>query len=340
MVRARNHRRVGALFALLSLTIVGAAFALLFLANQEGIGQRRIHLECAFANANGVRVGTRVRVLGIPVGQVADVIPPNKPGDPVMIKFWLKAQSRDLVRADASARIVKDGLVGERFLELDPGSPDFPSVLHGARIATRDSPDWEVLLARLDSIVRDVQSGKGTLGKLLKDDSMHDSIGRLIEKTDKVVGAIDENYSSVKQNSFIGRWMKDRYQLLVRPDFQIHRKIFAESELFESGKAVLSAHGVDSLDGIVNWIREFDSKSCELLVAGFATDEGDGRLAELTTQKQAQAVLEYLTNIQKVHKTGWFSRRTTSAYGFGNLPNPDGATERPARRIEILIFEK
>lgn len=320
--------------------ILGAGFALFALAGQEGIGQSKLHLSCAMPTANGLKPGTRVRVLGMPVGQVADVVPPEKPGQPVIVHFWLASRSAQLVRADATGRVVKDGLVGERFLDVDPGSPDFPPALDGARIASKDAPDWDGLVTRIDGIVRDVQAGKGTVGKLLRDEAMHDSIGKLIEKTDKVVGAIDENYSSVKQSSFVGRWMKDRYELLVRPDCKTHRKVLGETELFEPGKAVLVAHGVEALDNVAAWIREYDAENCELLIAGFAGDEPNGRLAELTTQKQAQAVLEYLKTHQKIHKTGWFSRRTTSAYGFGNLPSPDGATERPARRVEITIFEK
>ena len=335
----RWHFALLGLFVLVTATLAGTG--LFFVGVNEGWAGEALQLESAMPAVPGLRVGTRVRVLGIPVGQVTAIEPPAQPGQPVVVRFWITDDQRKLVRADATTRLVRDGLVGERVLEIQPGSAGAPPVADGARLDSLVTPHWEDLLGKVNSIVENIQAGQGTVGRLVTNDDAYRSVQELTERAQQVLSTVEENYSSVKQNWILKRWMKDRYQLLVRPDARLQKRVFDEADLFGHGRAVLTSQGRQKLDGIARWIHAFDPVDSEVVVAGFAADEEDGRLAELVSRKQAEAVVSYLTDSGGAHKTGWFTRRSITAHGFGNLPPPEGEKpDVPPRRIEVLLFLK
>jgi phospholipid/cholesterol/gamma-HCH transport system substrate-binding protein len=332
------------LTGILGLTLVlliagaGAAAGLIQLAANQGWFESKARFEFAVRSAEGARPGTRVRILGVPSGRITSVQAPTTVGEPVVIEFELEGSRADLLRRDATARIIKDGLVGERVVEIDPGSPTAARAPESHRLTAAESPSLEETLARLDEMLADAQAGKGTLGRLLTDESLFVEANRALREAGDVAGSVRESYAGLKDHWAVGGLMKDRYELLIRPQLTTYRRSFAESELFEPGRAVLTDSGLTRVDELVDWVRGFDSSNGELLVAGFLLDEKDGRLADVTSRKQAQAVLDRLVKTHAIHRTGVFRRRKNSAHGFGNVASPDSAAPGQPRRIEVLVF--
>ena len=62
--------------------------------------------------------------------------PPSEPGRPVELVLRIDERLRPLVRTDAVARIVSEGLVGAKVVELTPGRPDAPPVAELDRIVS------------------------------------------------------------------------------------------------------------------------------------------------------------------------------------------------------------
>ena len=95
----------------LGLFVVGmlaaAATGLVLLGAQEGWAGESIALESSLSTVHGLRVGTRVRVLGIPVGQVTGIVPPTRPGEPVVVRFFVDSKQQSLIRANATTRVVR-----------------------------------------------------------------------------------------------------------------------------------------------------------------------------------------------------------------------------------------
>lgn len=330
-------------FVLTTLLLMGIGLAMV--GSADGWNTPVVPLTASMNSAQGLRSGTRVRILGIVSGQVTAVEAPAKPGEPVIVRFWIRGDRASLVRANASARLFKDGLVGERVLEIDPGTAAEPPISPNTQITATEPPDWDALLAKVHKVVDQVEQGEGTLGQLVRDRKVYESVQNLVGHADQILASMDESYQSVRQNWTVGRWMQDHYQMLVRPEAHTRRFAFPETELFEPGKAVLTAAGKKRLDEAAVLIRKTDAENAEVLVAGFASDEPDSRLAELTSRKQAEAVLRYLVEQHSVQKTGWFAWRKTSSFGFGNAKPPNGMVDTSdstaslaPRRVEILLF--
>ena len=102
------------------------SFGLYQVAGRQWRVQPTFHVRARFETISGIEVGHRVRIQGIDSGVVEKVIPPREPGGPVELVLRLDERLRGLVRTDAVARIVSEGLVGAKLIELTPGKPDAP----------------------------------------------------------------------------------------------------------------------------------------------------------------------------------------------------------------------
>ncbi len=86
--------------------------------------------------------------------------------------------------------------------------------------------------------------------------------------------------------------------------------MLAESDLFEPGRAVLTATGRQRLDTIAAGFKRLKCPpSASFVIAAF-TDRGPGGdedLGRILTQEQAEAVKTYLTARHKIQSNGWFT---------------------------------
>ena len=99
------------------------------------------HVVVGFSQIRGVEVGTRVRVQGIEAGEVETVEPPAEPGGEVLLRLRLGGRLRHLVRADASAQIISEGMIGGKVIEIHPGTASAPPIEDNAQLASRSSSD-------------------------------------------------------------------------------------------------------------------------------------------------------------------------------------------------------
>ena len=106
---------------------------------------RGYELSANFSQAEGISKGTDVKISGISVGSVIDqTLDPNDYTALVTIRLNSNIQ----LPIDSTAAIVSEGLLGGRFISIDPGGdPDF--LQPGEKIIyTQASPNLEQLLGK------------------------------------------------------------------------------------------------------------------------------------------------------------------------------------------------
>jgi len=113
-----------------------------------------------FPSVSGLVINANVEVAGVPVGRV------EKIGlEQGMAKVWMKIGQAQL-HVDAEAAVKTHGVLGDKYVEVKPGSPDAPLLPPGAEITkVRSAPDMDELLASLESAAR----GMADLGKSLQE---------------------------------------------------------------------------------------------------------------------------------------------------------------------------
>lgn len=99
----------------------------------------------AFTNANGVIVGSDIRIGGVKVGTVSKL-----ELDPVSYQAVLTMTISDSVQLpdDSSATIRSESLMGGKFLALDPGGSEAMLKSGGVIKHTQSTPDLEQLLGQ------------------------------------------------------------------------------------------------------------------------------------------------------------------------------------------------
>jgi phospholipid/cholesterol/gamma-HCH transport system substrate-binding protein len=352
-------------FALAVLALGG--FGLYQVASRRWQVQPTFRIRAEFETIGGLEVGHRVRLQGIDAGLVDRVIPPGEPGRPVELVLRIDERLRSLIRTDTVARIVTEGLVGSKAVELTPGRPDAPPIADLARIGSERPVDMTDLvkkatasLARLDAvtqaaeqglgefnaITRSIRRGDGSLGKLVRDDAIYQRMLDLSHRGERTLNALEENLEALKQtwplsSYFEHRAYLDRERVLFQPGAERKSRALHADDLFEPGRSVLTMAGRARLDEIGRWCKQDIRPTSQVVIAAFTDGNHDHDLAEILTQEQADAVRKYLVEKHGIQSAGWFRSRKVAAVGFGtHTPRALDFSPRDTRtrRVEIILF--
>jgi hypothetical protein len=355
---SRSQAIVLGLVVVLALGVTGAGLAQI--ATKQGLWADSCEVTVGFPDANDVAPGTPVRVRGVDAGQVAAVEYPDHdgPGSAVTVRLRLDAKFRDRLYADATAQIHSTGLLGGKVIAVNPGTPKAGPLPNGELRAV-ETPDLAKTAAQIGAtademklLVKDIRSGDGTLGKLIKDDELYDDLKGLSKDTrtavtraekavTKVEGQVEnverfvqdgrDTLRSVRQGTdavqkmpIIRGYVEDYAAILVRPTWRREVRPFQAAHLFEPGTAILHDVGRQHLANISAWLKDVQNDKAELVVAA-QCDPNDksqtsASAAELT-RKQSEVVIEFLKS-QQAHKIGWWTRRPMTPVGLGLGPSP------------------
>ena len=177
--------RIGA-FILLGL---GVFLAIIYLLGaQARYFERKYELIAEFTEVGGLIEGATVRLAGVQIGRVTSVQLPPQPGGKVRVTLTIARRFADRIRRNSEARIVTQGLLGDKLVEISVGSPDAPPLKSGDVLATRESFELAQMFAagadtlaqvnqlaaslrktaeRVDRVAAEVETGKGWLHVLI-----------------------------------------------------------------------------------------------------------------------------------------------------------------------------
>lgn len=331
------------LVAAVGLCLGGAGIYAVGSRNWPGSGA--FHVKVGFDGIRGVEVGTRVRIQGIDAGEVVAIEPPTTAGEPVLLRLRLKGDLRRLVLAGSTVQIVSEGLIGGKALEIrsdniKPDTPDASPVADGAILRAQPAAELADVLGEVNSTLRALRAGEGTLGKLATDRKAYEALVTLLEQSKETMAAFQQDAEAMKRLPLVGRYVEDPVALLVRPRAERNRQVFAEEELFEPGRAALTARGTERLDALGPWLEGLKHKGSEIVVVAYADSKtANAQTARTLTREQSEAVVEYLKRKHAAHKLGLFTTRKVLPLGQGTSAPPVAESEPlPPARVEVLVF--
>jgi phospholipid/cholesterol/gamma-HCH transport system substrate-binding protein len=179
---------------------------------EEGMGLfvRHATYRVRVENTLGLKIGGPVRMNGVDVGNIRKITI-SQAAPMVDITFTIQRQLAPYLREDASVTIGALGLLGDKFLELHPGSAAKPPLPIGGALASRSggtdlgniTTTAGETLERMNEALREIQKvlvrlneGQGTAGKVLSDSSLYDRstqvLGKLETAADKGVGLLSK----------------------------------------------------------------------------------------------------------------------------------------------------
>jgi phospholipid/cholesterol/gamma-HCH transport system substrate-binding protein len=277
------------------------------------------------------------------------IAPPaaDEPDGLVHLRLRIKGEYRHLVRADSTVKIVSEGMLGGKVLEIHrarplPGRPSPPQgpAQEDALLTSEPSTELTDVLGEVGQTLKGIQGGQGTLGKLARDEQAYDALVGLLRQSSVTMQSIQQDAEVLKRLPLVGSYVEDPVALLLRPGCERNRQWFAEEDLFEPGRAVLTAQGRQRLDDLAPWLEGLKHKGSDVVVVSYANpNKANARTARELTLQQSEAVCAYLKQHHSIQKMGWFTSRKMTALGQGVQPPP--APERdslPPARVEVLVF--
>jgi phospholipid/cholesterol/gamma-HCH transport system substrate-binding protein len=267
----------------------------------------------------------------------------------------LESRFRKLIAADAHAEILGEGLIGGKVVEIHPGSSAAPPIEAGAIIPGSPDPIMEELrtlavrsgdllnrvealtgqttetMAEGRTLMNELRQGQGAIGKELVTS---------LKQFQQTAEAIGRSFDAIKDMPLVGRYVDRANKALIRPNQERYGYVFNVDDLFPENRAILTATGRNHLTAFANAeLPRYKVSGSEIVVAAY-NQSADGRLGDILTQQQADAVRGFLVDELKVHKLGWFSRREVIALGLGNRAPPGGPVSKvqPPQRVEVIVF--
>jgi phospholipid/cholesterol/gamma-HCH transport system substrate-binding protein len=196
-------------------------------------------------------------------------------------------------------------------------------------------------LGQLNGALKDVRDGEGTIGKLAKSNEIYTEAMKSLNDVRNMVASVKANSDAIKAMPVVRSYVVDAHKELIRPDAKRHRRWYRSSDLFEPDRAVLSEGGKKILDRAAQWLNDGKSTRDDVVIAAFADPSANPEGALTLTQKQSEAILDYLRSNHRIHRVGWWywSNRNVRALGVGTTPPamPDSA-HLPAARVDLLVF--
>ena len=147
-------------------------------------------LKVQFPNVAGLMSGSPVRVAGVEVGSVTDVVlVPNG----AEVSFNVSDDMRPLITDRSTAKIGSISLLGEGAVDIEsaPGGtpiPDWGYVRTGkaAPSIAELTSQAGTGIADVTALLTDLRAGKGTIGKLLTDEAVYSEFNSLLSAADRV----------------------------------------------------------------------------------------------------------------------------------------------------------
>jgi len=214
----KTKTRVG---VILFAAMVLLAGAILFIGGTKGFFVRRTSYFARFPNSQGMVGGNQVRLAGVIVGAVRDIEVPRAPGQDLTIHFDIERKYQHLVKTDSRAEIKTIGLLGDKFLEVTPGSADKPDLEPDHEIMAFRGAELEKILAGSGDLVDNVvaiskslknilgrtEKGEGLLGEITSESENGQALSRSLRQTlDSVSGVMKD----VRQGKgLVGRLLND-----------------------------------------------------------------------------------------------------------------------------------
>ncbi len=171
--------RVG-IFFLIALGIIAYVwFKVLDLGSPNGF-----LLKAKFRSVEGISPGSQVQIAGIKVGSVKDITFEPDTGRAV-VSLSLNESYRDLIPEGSRLMVKTRGLLGDRFLVIEPGKPNARKLKQGEEIKLVNEPtDTQKVLESLAVVSQDLQVITAETRRQIVDEKGAQKVDRILNNTD------------------------------------------------------------------------------------------------------------------------------------------------------------
>ncbi|MDP2113089.1 MAG: MlaD family protein, partial [Bacteroidota bacterium] len=200
----------------LGLFVVGGlalfVLAIFIIGKQKNLFNPVFKLTTTFYNVSGLQVGNNIRFSGINVGTVDNISIIND--STVRVDMLVRQEIKQFIKSDCVVAIGSEGLIGDRLLIITQGSPGAPLASKGQQLVSVEPVETDAIIASLQVtaghvevitkelalVMLKVNSGSGTLGRLIHDSIIAQNINNTVANFQSSSKQLDNMMVSTKKD--------------------------------------------------------------------------------------------------------------------------------------------
>lgn len=206
-----DELRVGLLVLAAAATLVLAIYKL---GEASNLFTKRYTLYVFLPNARGISRGASVTIDGVVAGTVNDVrfLPVgNDTTRNLRLSLSIDRRLQPQVRADSRASLRSLGLLGDKILDINSGTPRYNMLQPGDTIPVVPTIDVDDVIAQASTVVQDlvqltsdmksitggIVRGDGTMGQLVTNRSLYDQLMGTLARVNTMLGRFENPHGTV-----------------------------------------------------------------------------------------------------------------------------------------------
>jgi phospholipid/cholesterol/gamma-HCH transport system substrate-binding protein len=222
--------RVG-LTAIFALGMLGVL--IFYMTSNKSLFRDEVKLVTYFESSGGIAPGQSVRLNGLLAGKVEKVELSGLPEREKTVRIIMRV-ARDLLKdipSDSTAQVGSENLLSGRFLAITRGKSG-EAIRENGEIRSFRSPDIDemkaegvkllasanTILTEIEKIVRQVELGKGTIGKLLVDEELYGKFLGITNEVAKLSQQINSGKGAIGKLLYDEALYSDVRKTLARAD--------------------------------------------------------------------------------------------------------------------------
>ena len=193
-----SQLKVGVIVLISTIVLVTLLF-LMTSSSGLGIFSHKLTINTYFENAAGLKTGAAVNLQGVTIGTVKSVTVSNSPDHkltPVRVVMKLNEKYTGDLRKDSKASLSTVGVLGDTVVDINSQFAVGPPLEDGDELKTTETPSLtdvvkasqgtleslNVILAKMNTIVDNLQSGKGSIGQLINNPDLYNKANATVDE--------------------------------------------------------------------------------------------------------------------------------------------------------------
>ncbi|MCE5321620.1 MAG: MlaD family protein [Bacteroidales bacterium] len=216
--------------------------AIFIIGKQQNLFNPVFKLTTTFHSVSGLQVGNNIRFAGINVGTVDNITIIND--TTVGVDMLIRKEIHKFIKADCVVNIGSEGIIGDRLLIITQGGIYTNIAKEGQRITSNEPVEMDGIMSSLQitadnaAVISDqlaqimikVNSGSGTLGRLIRDSTIAANISETIVNLKKSSKGLDENMSAAKENFLLKGYFNKKERAAEKAKKEAEKSIEKEKK--------------------------------------------------------------------------------------------------------------
>jgi len=197
-----SQLKVGVIVLVATIILVTLLF---LMTSSAGIGvlSHKLTITTYFENSAGLKAGAAVNLQGVTIGTVKTVTVVSNPErklTPVQVIMKLNEKYAEDLKKDSKAALTTIGVLGDTVVDINSQFAVGPPLRDGDELKTLETPSLtdvvkasqgtieslNVILAKMNTIVDNLQSGKGSIGQLINNPDLYNKVNGTVDELHKL----------------------------------------------------------------------------------------------------------------------------------------------------------